>query len=717
MTPTGPVAAANLLAELVAAPADTSRATRTAREGPARRAARRVTRARGRRNRARPGTPPYPRVQRFHGGVKIGLHRVAHPFGEQPPSRLDVGALSPCRPARSEFELAPVGLVVDVSEPVLVHGDAASGQLARASRGRAPAGSPPRRAAGRARSKRSSSARRRSSRQPASSSRKNTAPPRAPRRALAATGSSHRTISRGKRRTFTQDVHGRGRRAGRRLRAHGLSRASRRRSSRARSIASSRPASGAAVRHQAGRGARARPAPSRSSTRSRAQPHYLPDTTSLTAPLHRWRPRAPEAVRAGAAAHRRAAGPRGLARALAHGARARRCATAARRSPDRGRSTSRSSCRPSRSPTGCSTRPTSATCTPTSRTGRRPSRGSRRRSPGCRSRSPATRATSTRAQLNPHGWLRRKLLRRALRRHLHRGERRAPAGDRARGRRVHLVYHGLNADFARLLRATRRRRRRANGTLRVLGVGRLVAKKGFDMLVEACAVLRRRGVAVRGADRRPGRQARRRRPRSGSPRSASSDRVAPAGPDGPGRAARASTAARARCACRAACSTTTATGSRTCSSRRWRPACRSSPRGVSGHPRARRARGQRAARRARRPGGARRRAAAPARATASSRARLGDAGRATVASASTATRLARPARRGCSQEARRVTRAIAPRPVFCVIAHEHRDRDGRRRRRAPAASRTPARRVDARHRARLARAPTCRPTRSGGSSG
>ena len=34
----------------------------------------------------------------------------------------------------------------------------------------------------------------------------------------------------------------------------------------------------------------------------------------------------------------------------------------------------------------------------------------------------------------------------------------------------------------------------ANGTLRVLGVGRLVAKKGFDVMVEACGVLERRGV-------------------------------------------------------------------------------------------------------------------------------------------------------------------------------------------------------------------------------
>jgi glycosyltransferase involved in cell wall biosynthesis len=95
-------------------------------------------------------------------------------------------------------------------------------------------------------------------------------------------------------------------------------------------------------------------------------------------------------------------------------------------------------------------------------------------------------------QLNPHGWLRRKLLAarfvvtctEANLRHL-----RSIAPEA----RIHLVYHGLSADFARLL-SGHDITWSTNGRLHVLGVGRLVAKKGFDVLVEACAELDRRGV-------------------------------------------------------------------------------------------------------------------------------------------------------------------------------------------------------------------------------
>jgi glycosyltransferase involved in cell wall biosynthesis len=59
---------------------------------------------------------------------------------------------------------------------------------------------------------------------------------------------------------------------------------------------------------------------------------------------------------------------------------------------------------------------------------------------------------------------------------------------------VHCIYHGLNADFTRLLKESAGRSSR-NGKLRLLSVGRLVEKKGFDIFVEACGILRRRGVA------------------------------------------------------------------------------------------------------------------------------------------------------------------------------------------------------------------------------
>jgi glycosyltransferase involved in cell wall biosynthesis len=95
--------------------------------------------------------------------------------------------------------------------------------------------------------------------------------------------------------------------------------------------------------------------------------------------------------------------------------------------------------------------------------------------------------------LNPHGWLRRKLL--AARfvvtcteanvRHL---QAIAPAAT------LHLRYHGLSADFTRMLAAPAAPAAARDGRLRILGVGRLVPKKGFDVLVDACAVLRERGV-------------------------------------------------------------------------------------------------------------------------------------------------------------------------------------------------------------------------------
>ncbi|HEY3020923.1 MAG TPA: glycosyltransferase family 4 protein [Solirubrobacteraceae bacterium] len=99
--------------------------------------------------------------------------------------------------------------------------------------------------------------------------------------------------------------------------------------------------------------------------------------------------------------------------------------------------------------------------------------------------------------INPGGLLARKLraarfvvtCTEANRRHLQ---------SLAPGARVHLVYHGLNDDVSREI-ATAPPPAERNGRLRVLGVGRLVRKKGFDVLVDACAELRRREVPFEAA--------------------------------------------------------------------------------------------------------------------------------------------------------------------------------------------------------------------------
>lgn len=60
---------------------------------------------------------------------------------------------------------------------------------------------------------------------------------------------------------------------------------------------------------------------------------------------------------------------------------------------------------------------------------------------------------------------------------------------------VHCVYHGLNADFALLL-GTRAVPPRETAPFRVLSVGRLVRKKGFDVMLEAVARLVGEGAAI-----------------------------------------------------------------------------------------------------------------------------------------------------------------------------------------------------------------------------
>jgi glycosyltransferase involved in cell wall biosynthesis len=118
-----------------------------------------------------------------------------------------------------------------------------------------------------------------------------------------------------------------------------------------------------------------------------------------------------------------------------------------------------------------------------------------------------------RESLNPAGLLRRKMRAAAFvvtctganQAHLRQVE---PSAD------VHLVYHGLNAEFAALLPAFTEHAElawhqaaAAAGTaalavdpdtapLRIVAVGRMVPKKGFDVLVDAVADLTARGVEL-----------------------------------------------------------------------------------------------------------------------------------------------------------------------------------------------------------------------------
>ena len=62
---------------------------------------------------------------------------------------------------------------------------------------------------------------------------------------------------------------------------------------------------------------------------------------------------------------------------------------------------------------------------------------------------------------------------------------------------VHLFYHGLNAEFCGIMKE-RPAMRNTNGHLRALGVGRLIPKKGFDIFVGACAILRQMNVPFEG---------------------------------------------------------------------------------------------------------------------------------------------------------------------------------------------------------------------------
>ena len=178
--------------------------------------------------------------------------------------------------------------------------------------------------------------------------------------------------------------------------------------------------------------------------------------------------------------------------------------------------------------------------------------------------------------LNPAGLLRRKLLAarfavtctEANARHL-----KAIAPEAV----VHRVYHGLNADFSRLM--GEERAAAAPGPNGKLRASRGRAPRGEEGLRRRRRRVRRARPPrrpVRGRDRRARRRRRPGAARAASPSSASTARIRLEGQMSQERAATPSTAARPRSACRAGSSTTaTATASRTCSPRRW-PAARRS---------------------------------------------------------------------------------------------------------------------------------------------
>ncbi|MGH2736835.1 MAG: glycosyltransferase, partial [Actinomycetota bacterium] len=95
-------------------------------------------------------------------------------------------------------------------------------------------------------------------------------------------------------------------------------------------------------------------------------------------------------------------------------------------------------------------------------------------------------------RINPEDLLRRKLSAASFvvtctdanRKHL---------GEMANGTPIHRIYHGLNDDFSTFLEG-RPPPAVETEVLRLLTVGRLVAKKGFDILVEACGVLHERNI-------------------------------------------------------------------------------------------------------------------------------------------------------------------------------------------------------------------------------
>ena len=222
----------------------------------------------------------------------------------------------------------------------------------------------------------------------------------------------------------------------------------------------------------------------------RAQPQYLPDASSLTAPLHRWRARH---LRPFLPALRRVARrrPLGLARtprtAFGPGARDRRTPLS-RPAEDlhQGAAAGRRARRPA--PRRAGRAPPARPLRPRHDDDHLARRADRR---------PAVLFTGHARDIyaprpEPAGLAAAQAARRPLRGHVHGGQ---PPPSAARSPPRQRSTSSITASTPTSRGCSRPRRPPArNGDLRVLGVGRLVAKKGFDVLVEACDILRGRDV-------------------------------------------------------------------------------------------------------------------------------------------------------------------------------------------------------------------------------
>ena len=206
-----------------------------------------------------------------------------------------------------------------------------------------------------------------------------------------------------------------------------------------------------AVRGQGRRGARARAAPPgrRRDLRAARAPARRRVADRAAAPVAPGAPAALPARPCGA----RCAGARSASPARRRPPSRRPCATAGRRCPGPRKIYVKELLQADRARRPAAERArTSGICTPTSRTAPPPSPGTPRSIAGLPFSFTGHARDIYAEELNPHGWLRRKLLAaefvvtctEANRRHLL-----AIAPEAS----VHLVYHGLNADFARLVEA------------------------------------------------------------------------------------------------------------------------------------------------------------------------------------------------------------------------------------------------------------------------